>query len=136
MEKVKNILLIDDDPVTNMINTKLITKNFGFNVNAYTNARETLKQLIQWAASDSNHFPDVIFLDINMPVMDGWEFLSEFQKLPDLVLNRCHVFMLTSSIDIEDIEKSRSYKTVNDFVSKPLTPDKLKMLLNPIVSRN
>lgn len=124
-----NVFLIDDDPVTNMINTKLIKKNYNFNVTAFTNAQEALDQLKSWLNSSPDQFPDIIFLDINMPEMDGWEFLSVFQKLPLDTQKKCDVFMLTSSIDLGDMEKCRSYACVREFISKPLTTDKLKMLL-------
>ena len=124
----KRILLIDDDAVINMINTKLITRNFDFSVSAYTDAQEALDQFRIWLSSSPDLLPDLIFLDINMPVMDGWEFLKEFQKLPEKVLEKCNLFMLSSSIDHDDVEKAKSYTAVREFISKPLTPDKLKML--------
>ena len=123
MEKTqvsKRILLIDDDVVTNMINTRLIAKNFDFSVSAYTNAQEALDQFSQWLRASPDMLPDVIFLDINMPMMDGWEFLTEFQKFPDLILGKCSVFLLTSSIDQDDIEKSKNYASVREFISKHL----------------
>jgi len=124
----KHILLIDDDAVSNMINTKIIKKNFNISVSAQTSAKDALNQFKQWIENSQGQLPDTIFLDVNMPVMDGWDFLDEFEKFPESVLSGCKVYMLTSSIDVEDIEKSKRYKTVHEFISKPLTPEKLKML--------
>lgn len=126
------ILLIDDDPITNMINTKIIKMNFSYEVHACANAQRALDQIKQWAEMSPEKLPDVIFLDVNMPIMDGWEFLEEFQKLPNNVLERTSIFMLTSSIDAEDIEKSKAYHVVDDFVSKPLTPEKLRNLIQAL----
>jgi CheY-like chemotaxis protein len=124
----KRVMLIDDDAITNLINTKIIKMNFDFSVNAYINAQVALEQFRQWLEKGSEQLPDIIFLDINMPIMDGWEFLDEFQKFPKSLLQRCKVFMLTSSIDLEDIEKAKNYPAVHEFISKPLTADKLRML--------
>jgi CheY-like chemotaxis protein len=130
MEASKRILLIDDDPVTNMINTKLIMRELNFIVEAYTNAQETLLYLRGLVTTAPDNVPDIIFLDINMPVMDGWQFLDEFQKLPPFLQKKAKIFMLTSSIDLDDIAKSKAYVSVNDFISKPLTSLKIKSATN------
>jgi CheY-like chemotaxis protein len=122
----KTVFLIDDDSVSNFINTKIIQLCFPFTVVAFTSAMEALRELKQYQTSGSDSIPDLIFLDINMPGMDGWEFLDEFQKLPDFLLEKCHVTMLTSSLDRDDIEKSKKYKCVVGFISKPLTVEILK----------
>jgi CheY-like chemotaxis protein len=125
----KNILLIDDDPVTNVINRRILEKYFSYKIVVYTNAYEALEQLKQWLFVETTLLPEIIFLDIDMPDMNGWEFLEELQTLPDTVLERCRVIILSSSIDFEDIERSKTYKVVRDFISKPLTTDKLGDLI-------
>lgn len=124
----RHILLIDDDDINNLINTKIIKMNYDLTVSAYTNAKIALSQLSQWIENSPDQFPHSVFLDINMPIMDGWEFLDEFQKFPIEVVSSCKVYMLTSSIDIDDIEKAKSYNAVCDFISKPLTAEKLTRL--------
>ena len=125
MTEKKKIVLIDDDQLNNLINTRIITKFSDFSVSSFVSGREGLKHL---QACDENNFPEIVFLDINMPVMDGWEFLVEFEKLPESLLQNCSVIMLTSSIDINDIEKSKLYRTVREFMSKPLTLESLKLV--------
>jgi CheY-like chemotaxis protein len=128
----RKIVLIDDDKLNNLINARIITKFTDYAVESFTSGKEGLKYL---QACDANTFPDIIFLDINMPVMDGWEFLEEFQKMNEDLTQACSVFMLTSSIDINDIEKSKLYKSVRDFMSKPLTLDSLT-LITKMISTN
>jgi CheY-like chemotaxis protein len=77
-----------------------------------------------WISNPAD-FPDIIFLDINMPDMDGWDFLAHFKNFPIDARTKCKVVMLTSSIDIFDIRKARVYKEVIDYIIKPL---QIKML--------
>ncbi len=129
MQAIKRILLIDDDPVTNMINKKIIVKNSNLMVDEYTNAREVVNLFDQWLNADPDQSPDIILLDINMPEMDGWEFLSLFEKHPVSRQKSYRIFMLTSSVDLDDVEKSKNFRSVREFISKPLTPSKLKLLI-------
>jgi len=121
----RKILLVDDDQLNNLINSRIITKFSDYTVDSFTSGKDGLKYL---HACEPELFPEIIFLDINMPVMDGWEFLEEFQKLPESVTRHCAVVMLTSSIDVSDIEKAKRYKSVREFMSKPLTLESLKIV--------
>lgn len=126
---INSILLIDDDNIFNLINKETVKKgNFADKVSSYSNAKKALDELKRLCESDGKDFPDILFLDINMPVMDGWEFLDEFEKFPEHFLQNCRVFLLTSSIDPSDIEKSKNYRTVKDFISKPLSKEILESL--------
>lgn len=125
----KSIILIDDDAITNMINTKIIKMSFNFEVHDYVNAQQALDQLKHYTEISPEKLPDIIFLDINMPIMDGWEFLEVFQNFSEDVLSKCKVFILTSSIDLDDIKKSKKYRVVKNFVSKPLTTEKIRSLI-------
>lgn len=125
----KNIMLIDDDPLCILISTKIIELNPALKVISFSRAEDALAQLKQWYVSGSDLFPDFIFLDINMPVMDGWQFLEEAQKLPEDFRRKVNVIMLSSSVNPIDVRKSKQFEPVSDFVSKPLTVDKLKTLI-------
>ena len=133
MRTINNVLLVDDDLIFNMINEKFIQKStFAFNVvGCYVNATEALKFLSQLIKTNISQFPNIIFMDINMPEMSCWKFLDELNKFPQSVLKECRVFALTSTIVQEDVEKSKAYKMMCDFISKPLTSAKLEMLFSP-----
>ena len=129
MRPMNRILLIDDDPMSNMINEKIIQQSkLTLKVDSYSDANAALKYLRKLAKINPAKFPTIIFLDINMPEVDGWEFLEELVKLPESIFSELKIFMLTSSIDHEDIEKSKLYKIVQGFISKPLTVDKIDAL--------
>lgn len=135
MKNCKHVLLIDDDEVINMINTRIIELSKQFTkVTALSSASEALEYL-GTASRDSKDYPDLIFLDINMPDKDGWEFLSEFSALANPAKSACppcRIFILSSSIDLFDIKKARSMSFVSDYIVKPLDLEKV----NQLVSRN
>ncbi len=118
----KNIVLIDDDPMFNLIHSKII--NFAdpdIAVFIFEDALLALEQLITLDTSGPGLLRFNIFLDINMPALDGWGFIERFSTFPPSVLEACHVFMLSSSNDRKDINKAGSYPLVKGFISKPLS---------------
>lgn len=118
------IWLIDDDNVTNMLNRYFLEEHYPkLTIRSFIYAAEALGELL----NGSDH-PNFILLDINMPGMNGWEFLenlqeaqADFEKLP-------HIYMLSSSLDPEDEAKARKSALVKGFISKPLEVDKLLFL--------
>ena len=119
------ILLIHDDPIQNLINTKLIGKiNVTDTLMVATNGKEAYDNYLK----HKEHFPEVIFLDINMPVMDGWEFLEVLSE--DHAGFKPRIFMLTSSVSPADVERSEKNNLIEGFITKPLSLEKIKFLLN------
>lgn len=132
MQQINHVLLIDDDPIFNIISKSLVKRSeFSPEVSTCSDANGALEELRTRVRVNYEEFPDVIFLDLDMPKMDGWAFLEEFQKFPEWSVKKCRVFILSSSIRLHDVEKSRSYKAVHDFISKPLTIDKLETIWSP-----
>jgi CheY-like chemotaxis protein len=119
------VYIIEDDPITLVITELIVKQNKAFgNVQKYMNGQEAYDALL--ALQRQEEVPDLILLDLNMPVMDGWEFLDAFSAL-QLPKEVC-VCVLTSSIHPEDIEKSRRYKEVKGYFTKPLDGDALEKM--------
>jgi CheY-like chemotaxis protein len=122
---LRRVYLIDDDPTFNFI-TKLLLKKISFaeEIIDFSDASEALARL-QRQSSTPHLLPDLIFLDLNMPGMDGWDFLDVYKTLPNHFLQTCKLYILTSSIDPSDKSKSLSYQCVTDFITKPLALEKV-----------
>ena len=118
--KYNNVLLIDDNEIDNFINERIITTSaFAKNVVVKKSANDALDYLKQIKGKDEQ--PDVIFLDLNMPVMDGFGFLEEFDKLNDTIKKNSKVIVLSSSISPEDINRASTNPYVYKYLNKPLS---------------
>jgi CheY-like chemotaxis protein len=124
MQKIRSVLLVDDDNINNFINERLIKKlAMTQQVNIVVNGEEALDFLKQ-KISTPESVPDLILLDINMPVMDGFEFLKEYEKLELPNKDKVVISMLTTSTNPGDMEKFNKAR-VASFINKPLTEPKL-----------
>jgi len=121
------ILCVDDDPITLMLCKKVISKaQFSNDVVTAKNGQEALGYLKDIKKLNNiAKVPQLIFLDLNMPVMDGWEFLDNFNNDEYNSYNSTKVIVLSSTIDPEDYKKAKKYPMVFDFISKPITPSLL-----------
>ncbi|CAN5311933.1 response regulator [soil metagenome] len=124
------VMLVDDNDIDNFIHEKVV-KNAKFTKNVYkhTSAISALEFLknIEMLQSESITalIPAYIFLDINMPISDGYYFLEEFEKFSEKIKSKIKIVMLTSSLNPDDFEKSNSYKQVVNYLSKPLSAEAL-----------
>ncbi len=125
--KYQSIMLIDDSDIDNMVNKHILNKNnVAEKIIVFTTANDALVYLNENKDStDSMVLPSVILLDINMPIMNGFGFLVEFEKMSTELLDKMKVVMLTSSVDPNDIRRSKEFKTVKSFISKPLSIEHL-----------
>ena|ERR1044072_409596 len=130
MYKTKvNVLLIDDDAIYQFIACKTLESTGYINkIQVCSNGEEALNFLKEHAANE-NELPDVIFLDINMPVMNGWEFLDVYQPLHRKLAKDIQLFLVTSSLNDQDKEFSTRYDCIQDYVVKPLAREKIEALL-------
>jgi CheY-like chemotaxis protein len=127
------ILLIDDDKINNFLNRSVIEKNCGSecSVNEFTNPEEAYDFLKISLESDTDKLPDIIFLDINMPEMSGFELLEKMIE-EDVHLASTKIFILSSSLDPSDIERSKEFNSVSGFISKPLDSLKIANIKNSL----
>ena len=128
MKKFNEILLIEDDPITIMVCDRIIKMClFSDNVESCENGKRAIDYLAGLAEIGKN-FPELIFLDINMPVMNGWDFLEEYEKLDTQLKKSTRIFILSSTVDPEDYQKARDFGNVEDFISKPLNRELLERI--------
>ncbi|WP_199118673.1 response regulator [Pedobacter sp. ASV28] len=125
-----NLLVIDDDDINIFIISKIVEKT-GYDVEICAKhngqlAIDYIKDLVE----NHEQLPQLVLVDINMPILNGWEFIEAFEALNLEVKN--DMYMLSSSVYENDIEKAKSYKSVKGFISKPLSIDRLKELIAAI----
>ncbi|MFT4601047.1 MAG: CheY-like chemotaxis protein [Arenicella sp.] len=129
MAKFQHILLIDDDETNNFLVKHMLNKIDAVeNIHVALNGEEALKKLDEF--HEEGIVIDLIFLDINMPIMNGFEFLDEYQKLPKDCQSKTTIMMISSSVHPEDKEKIETYECVDDFIEKPLSIEIIKGFIN------
>lgn len=133
--KYFSVMLIDDNEIDNLINQKMIESSaICQHILVHTGARSAIEFLrniekLSGAIADAKKLiPDIILLDIDMPLMDGFQFLDEFEKLSDVVKNDIKIVMLTSSMNPNDLSRAKKSKFVSKYLNKPLTIDSLVAL--------
>jgi CheY-like chemotaxis protein len=130
-KKYRTVMLIDDNEIDNLINQKMIeAASITENIYTHTGAKsaiEFLKNMERLDVADKV-LPDIIFLDIDMPLMDGFQFLEEFEKLGNAAKKKCKIVMLTSSINPQDFSRSKKYENVKLYLNKPLTHENITKL--------
>lgn len=130
--KYPTVMLIDDSEIDNFINQKMM-EGHGFSERIYVHtssrsALEFMKSLRSTGLNLHELLPRIIFLDINMPIMDGFQFIEEFEKMGEEITSACKIVMLTSSINPADLEKSKKTPAICQYINKPLTKEMLESL--------
>ena len=129
-QKVELACIIDDDKIyVNLVKKIIEIKKLSNNLLIFKNGKEALDhfKLILENANEEI-LPDIIFLDINMPIMDGWEFLNEFVKIKNIFDKKITLYIVSSSIDPRDLERAKSFNLVTDYLIKPIELKKFEKI--------
>ncbi|EDM36511.1 Receiver protein of a two-component response regulator [Pedobacter sp. BAL39] len=127
-----NLMLIDDDPINLYIFNKITLKTgVPVKLKSCSNGKVALLELIQ-SLKHNKPLPDIIFVDISMPVLNGWEFLHLYEQLQ--ITQDIPMFILTSSILPTDEDKAAQFKRIKGFIRKPISKEQLKELLESVLS--
>lgn len=129
MPQNQSICIVDDDEVYKFFVKKILKiKNLAEDVLTFPDGEEAYN-FIEQNKNNPEKLPDIIFLDINMPIMDGFQFMEAYSKIKDKIEKKITIYMITSSIDPVDLEKSKKYVEISDFISKPITAEVLQRII-------
>ncbi|MEG3656429.1 response regulator [Arenibacter palladensis] len=129
MGKIESSCIIDDDPIA-IYGIKRSMKEIDFcnKIVVYNNGQDAIDGLNNMVA-EGIALPSIILLDLNMPIMDGWEFLDDFIKIPNNNTKKVTIYIISSSIDPRDVIKVQDYSLVSNYILKPIkSADLLKLL--------
>lgn len=126
---LKRILLVDDDQGFSLITQRMLEKlNFDGDLLSFENGQE-LYRLIELQQHDGNLLANVIFLDLNVSIVDGWQFLDAYQEIQDQMASKIRIYILSSSNFSEDIRKAEEYPMVLEYLVKPLSSERLMEII-------
>jgi len=125
--------IIDDDSMyVNLVKKIIETRNLCQNLMVFDNGKSAINYFeVILSNLDQKNIPEIIFLDINMPIMDGWQFLDKFVQIKNKLDSPITLYIVSSSINPIDIEKAKSINTVKDYLVKPITLDSLEAIFAP-----
>lgn len=130
--KAPIIALVDDDKIFQLTASKTLKATaITDTILQFENGEVALK-FLRDHTSDAESLPDYIFLDINMPIIDGWMFLEDYENLKSKFSKAISIYMVSSSIDARDIDRARKNVNVKDYIMKPVTRDKFIELLKNV----
>lgn len=133
MKKIKTACIIDDDPIF-IYGTKRLMAEIDFceTVLVFQNGQDAMDGLNKITAKGEK-LPDVILLDLNMPIMNGWEFLEYFVKIPNFYREKVVIYIISSSVDPRDLERIKNYEAVKNYILKPISKKDLESALENIL---
>ncbi len=130
-QNIETVCIIDDDNIyINLVSKIIELRRLSKSVLVFNNGKEALEFFVNFVEDNKEEeVPQVIFLDINMPIMDGWEFLKEFSKIRNKISEDIDLYVVSSSIDSRDIERAKSIDVVSDYLAKPIKLNDFERIL-------
>ncbi|SDL28115.1 Response regulator receiver domain-containing protein [Catalinimonas alkaloidigena] len=127
---VEKVWVVDDDDIYQFtIRLEIERTQLAGEVKAFLNAELAIQEL-EAAAAEAARLPDLMLVDINMPIMDGWEFLERYRELVPRLCKKTQIYMVSSSVNASDIERAKHLSVVSDYIVKPISRDLLHALLS------
>lgn len=123
--------MVDDDAIFVAIAKRMIEKIGVVHSFEVLSDGEEAISFLREHTTDPDCIPDLIFLDINMPYMDGWQFLEEYERLVDCLLKKPIIYMVSSSVDDADLRKAKETPYVKDYLIKPVSIESFRKILSP-----
>ena len=121
MKKINTVCIIDDDDIYKFTTSHLLKKTDLVNkIILFSNGLKAINFLKDEIGNKEN-IPDILFLDVNMPVMDGWEFLEEYLLIKPMIPKTVAIYMVSSSVDEKDVLKAKSISTLSGYLVKPIS---------------
>jgi len=128
------ICIIDDDKVYQFMLSRIINQNnLAENIISFSDGEEALQYLTDNKANNEK-IPDAIFLDANMPIMDGWQFIDEYASIKTQLEKKIIIYMLTSSVDPVDIERASKISEISDYIVKPIQLEGIEKIFKKLES--
>ena len=122
------LCFVDNDEVYLFLIRKVIEKRYkGNTILEFYNGLEAI-EFIKENIKEKRLLPDIIFLDINMPVMDGWEFIESFKRIKQEIPKPITIYMVSSSVDDADLDRAKNIKEISEFICKPMTIEKVNAI--------
>ncbi|WP_437370967.1 response regulator [Maribacter litoralis] len=136
MNTKPNILLVDDDELYLYLMEKTIHQlSKELVVSTFTDGEQAVEYIAECTKQNLD-LPEVIFLDINMPFLDGWGFLNEFKKLKPKIINNINIYMVSSSMRDSDIKRASNFEELTGYVVKPVNKVQLAEIFKKIYQQN
>ena len=124
--KIDRVCLIDDDHIF-VYGAKRLMREIDFyeDLSVFSNGQEALDHFIK-VLQTGDSMPSLLFLDLNMPIMTGWEFLEELLNLPGIQTDGMAIYIMSSSVDPRDLERIQAYPIIKNYILKPMTMEDLQ----------